>query len=68
MTIKEALDKIRSEPKWYYQMRDGKLIPEATLVIVAQRIENGRCKPETIKRFFEQFGYEFKIHMEVIKK
>lgn len=68
MTIKEALDEIRSEPKWYYQMRDGELIPEATLLITAQRIESGRCKPETIKKFFEQFGYEFKIIIEVNKK
>lgn len=67
MSIIEALNKIRSEPRWYYQMRDGELIPETTLIVTAQRIENGRCKPDTIKRFFETFGYEVEIN-QVVKK
>ena len=67
MTIQEALNEIRSEPRWYYQMRDGELIPETTLIVTAQRIENGRCKPDTIKRFFETFGYEVEINERVIK-
>lgn len=67
MTIKEALNEIRSEPRWYYQMRDGNLVPETTLITTAQRIEDGRCKPDTIKRFFETFGYKVEINEKVIK-
>lgn len=67
MTIEDALKEIKSEPKWYYRIRDGKLIPVATLVVTAQRIQDGRAKPSTVKKFFEEFGYKVEINQTVKK-
>lgn len=34
----------------------------------AIRIENGTSKPETMKRFFNMFGYDIDVKMSVKKK
>ena len=66
MTIQEALNEIRSKPKWYFVTDEhGELRERENLVQTAQRIEDGRAKPETIRRFFAQFGYELEVNMEV---
>jgi hypothetical protein len=69
MTIQEALKELRSKPKWYFTPADKE---EDTIrtkhILTAQRIEDGRCKPETIKTFFSHFGYEVEVNMEVRKK
>ncbi|GEM_PF-2553416 len=62
MTIKEALEKIKSEPKWY-------LIPDdkgglKNLVNISKRIEDGTAKPSTIKEFFGHYGYEVVVKIE----
>lgn len=69
MTIKEALTEIRSQPKWYF-VSDGKGgIRQAThLIQTAQRIEDGRAKPETVRKFLAQFGYELELNMEARKR
>lgn len=68
MTIEEALNEIRSEPKWYYKLGDnGEMTPKSTLIAMAQRIEDNRAKPETIQAFFKEFGYKVTIKMEVSK-
>lgn len=68
MTILEALNEIRSKTGWYY-LSDGNggIKPVSTLIGTAQRIEDGRCKPDTIKRFFEQFGYKVETSYLVTK-
>lgn len=68
MTIEQALNEIRSEPKWYYRVDEsGEMIPKSTLIAMAQRIEDNRAKPETIQAFFKKFGYTVTIKMEVSK-
>lgn len=68
MTIKEALEEIKSQPKWYMiNDENGKLIQDSSLIVMAQRIEDGRAKPSSITRFFKLFGYEVNINMEVTK-
>lgn len=68
MTIQEALNEIRSKPKWYFVTDDkGDLIPHPRLIQTAQKIEDGRAKPATIKKFFETFGYELVIDMNLDK-
>lgn len=63
MSISDALNEIRSVPKWYMTSSD-----RDNLIQVAQRIEDGRAKPETIKKFFSKFGYDVELNMEVTKK
>lgn len=63
MTIKEALQEIRSTPKWYFV--DG--IEDTRLSQTARMIERDMCKPETVKSFFERFGYNVEVNMEVRK-
>lgn len=66
MTIKEALTEIRSQKGWYKIMDDeGNLKYHTDLINTAQRIEDNRCKPETVKAFFERFGYRV-IQPEII--
>lgn len=68
MTILEALNEIRSEVGWYHiSDGNGGTKPESTLIGTAQRIEDGRCKPDTIRKFFEQFGYKVETTYSVIK-
>lgn len=69
MTLKEALDKVRSEPKWYWEKgEDGDYNPNPRLIDTAQRIEDGRCKPETIRCFFAKFGMRVEVTMEVVEE
>lgn len=74
MTPQEAVKEITSKLKWYMvfpylehkdaeKERDQK---ECQLRVMALRILNGTAKPESMKRFFEHFGYEYRS--EVIKK
>lgn len=63
MTIQEALQEIRSVPKWYFV--DG--IEDTRLSQTARMIERGMCKPETVKAFFQRFGYSVEVNMEVRK-
>lgn len=68
MTIKEALAEIRSKPKWYFtpdEKEDDNI--RTANILTAQRIEDGRAKPSTIKAFFAKFGYET-IQTTIIKK
>lgn len=61
MTPKEALQEIINTPKndgiWYKCTEDETL--RTYLRITALRILNGTAKTETMKKFFEKFGYEF---------
>lgn len=62
MTPKEALSKILSDtPKgqvWYKTISDDCKV-QTYLRITALRILNDTAKVETMKKFFEKFGYEF---------
>jgi len=65
MTIKEALDKIKSEPKWYL-ISDNKGTVK-NLVNISKRIEDGTAKPSTIKEFFSYYGYDVVVKIEFEK-
>lgn len=68
MTIQEALNEIRSKPKWYFVTDDkGEFIPHPRLIQTAQKIEDGRAKPATIKKFFDTFGYDLEVNMNLRK-
>lgn len=67
MTIKEALIEIKSRPKWYQILNEDGSVNVSTMIYTAQRIEDGRCKPETIRSFFERFGYEYKFEEKIEK-
>lgn len=71
MTIKEALSEVTKQHKWYLCVdKNGKqdLKEEARLRVTALRILNGTSKPDTMKKFFDQFGYDVQINMEVKRK
>lgn len=46
----------------------GSLKSHPTLIALAQRIEDGRSKPETMKRFFDKFGYKMETVINVVKR
>jgi len=67
MSTQEALKKIRSIPKWYWERDDkGDYNPSPLLIQTAQRIEDGRAKPDTVKSFFAKFGFvvDYKIKVK----
>lgn len=68
MSIEEALNEIRSEKKWYW-VPDGKggVRASSSMMVMAQRIEDGRAKLQTIREFFQTFGYEVEMNMTVKK-
>lgn len=69
MTLKEALDKVRSEPKWYWEKGDdGDYNPNPRLIDTAKRIEHGLCKPETVESFFAKFRLRVEVTMQVIEE
>lgn len=69
MTIQEALDEIRSRNKWYAIVdNENNPVPQSNLFIVAQRIEQGKAKEDTIRKFFDYFGYELNVSKTVIKR
>lgn len=72
MTPNEALKEIISRPKWYLVLKDDginrDLHKESTLRVTALRILNGTAKPDTMKRFFDRFGYDVEVSMEVNRK
>lgn len=64
MTVQEALDEIRSTPKWYFI--GG--IEDSRLINTARRIEVGIAQEETKRKFFARFGYDFQVYEKVVKK
>lgn len=68
MDEKEAIAHIRSTPKWYWEKdSNGEYNPNPRLIDTAQRIEDGRAKPTTIKSFFAKFGMAVEISMQVVE-
>jgi len=65
MSIKEALEEIKRLPKWYL-IADSEGNISSTFNI-ARRIEEGTAKPDTIKWFFSQYGYEVNIKIEFVR-
>lgn len=70
MTDKEALKEILNSTadgkKWYHVSAD--LFESERLRATALRILNGTAKPDTKKRFFESFGYEYQLTENIVKK
>lgn len=70
MTEKEALTEILSSAPnngtWYSVSESD---TECTwLRVTALRIKQGKVKPSTMRKFFNKFGYEVEVNMEVRKK
>lgn len=66
MSTQEALKKIRSNPKWYWEKGgNGEYNSNPLLIQTAQRIEDGRAKPKTVKAFFAKFGFEVSYEIKV---
>lgn len=68
MTAKEALNEILNVPDgqvWYKVTEDEK---ERTWIrVTALRILDGTSKPETMRRFFNMFGYELTTNTQITK-
>lgn len=69
MTIKQALNEIRSKPKWYHIPNEstGKDTISTSLIQTAQKIEYGLAKPSTVRAFFDRFGYKVEFETKVTK-
>lgn len=67
MTAKEAIAQIKSKPKWYKIVNSKGYVNSTTMANIARGILAGKCKPETAKKFFEHYGYEYSFKEEIIK-
>lgn len=67
MTPEEALNKIISSTPnnqlWYKIVDDER--KQTLLRVTALNILKGNCKPDTLKKFFDMFGYEVDVQMSV---
>lgn len=68
MTKEQALKEIQSRPKWYHIVNSNGNIDHSVMIKRMQRIKKGVCSEHTKRKFFEHYGYEYKIKEEVIKK
>lgn len=65
MEIKQAVEQIIKENKWYAVSEDEKT--QIWLMTTAPRILKGTSKKETIEKFLKHFGYEIKTNVTKIK-
>ena len=65
MEIKQAVEQITKENKWYAVSEDEST--QIWLMITAPRILRGTSKKQTIEKFLKYFGYEIKTNVTKIK-